>query len=971
MENVDQAENIFKKLLIDINNDISSIESEEDAKVKIINRVFNECLGWSFVTFSCESKHDCGYSDYVLKIEGTPSLIVEAKRIGILGVESAILDKHRVFKISGTSLKPSMDGIRQAFKYASEEGIPIAIVTDGIRWIIFKTWVQGVSYKEKEAFVFPSLKALENSFSIFYELLAYESFVKKTYNLLFDSIHNSRTSLSLPLKPPIEPDEITLLEKSPLAFDLEKIFNGFFTHLVGDNNSEIMAECFIESSESRIADYSLEKITSSILSNISTDNSRVGSDLTALIELNVQAELPSDSDMSVFIVGPTGSGKTTYIERFFSKILPTSTRKSCQILGINCLDATGDEETTIGWITEKLISSVEKGLFEHGYPAYKDLQGMYFSTYQRMSDGYLKKIYESNKSEFDRKFSDFLESEIRLNRESYLENLLNFAIRNRMKLPIIVLDNTDEFTLEFKTKIFQFCNAFKRKVKHCMLIFPVTDKSAWAFSKTDIFTIHQSKSFFLPTPSPREVFRKRIDYLNKKLVLANDIEKKAYLTSKGIKIELKNINKFAQVLEDVFVENNFTAKTLGELTNYNIRSIMTLSKRIITSPIMRIEDLVVSYLTSDPISYNKFIDALIRGDYLAYKVGTGDDFGIVSTFKVNSERVHSPLLMLRILSLLRVIKFSGRDVEERHATVQSLVQYFEALGVDMPDLQRCLTEMISIRLIEPYDPSVNGLSDQQKLAITYKGMAHYDLSTKNSVYFYQMAVTTAIVDPEIVLAIKTIYKSARPFGEITKYVRKQFSNYLIQEDKKYVLSDQDKEQFKCQRDLIKDIEYFGGDRSSAGPKKTNTLIEKKLVCKVLRYDPEKDYGFISADEINYDIYFKTKTLESNSVGGIYELDIIYCTVIEGPNGTNIKSIDGFFNNENNLYTDKCSIKNYNPVRGFGFVQIGSSSNEAFFHKSAFPHNFQEYIKEGLEFQAEIRRKDDGKFQVRRSVSLTD
>lgn len=971
MGNVDLAEKSFKLILADVKTDILSIESEEDAKVKIINRIFSECLGWSFTQFSCENKHDCGYSDYVLKVGGTPSLIVEAKRIGILEVESAVLDKCRNLKISGTSLKQSMDGIRQAFSYASEAGIPIAVVTDGIRWIVFKTWVQGSSYKEKEAFVFPTLEALENSFSVFYELLAYDSFVQKTYNLLFDSVHNSRKSLSLPLKSPIEAEEITLLEKSPLAFDLEKIFNGFFTHLVGDSNAEIMAECFIESNESRIADYSLEKITNSILSNISTDNSRVGSDLTALIELNVQAELPSESDMSVFIVGPTGSGKTTYIDRFFSKILPINTRKSCLTVGVNCLDATGDEETTIGWITENLISSLEKGLFEEGYPEYNDLQGMYFGTYQRMSSGYLKKIYENDRNEFDKRFSDFLESEVKSNREGYLESLLNFSIRNRKKLPIIVLDNTDEFTLEFKIKIFQFCNAYRRKVKYCMLVFPVTDKSAWIFSKTDIFTIHQSRSFFLPTPSPREVFRRRIDFLNKKLVIANEVEKRAYLTSKGIKIEFKNINKFAQVLEDVFVENNFTAKTLGELTNYNIRSIMALSKRIITSPIMRIEDLVISYLTTEPISYNKFIDALIRGDYQAYKAGTGDDFGIISTFKVNSDKVHSPLLMLRILSLLKITKFAGRDVEERHLTVQSIMQYFEALGVDVADLQRCLVEMISLRLIEPYDPSVNVLSDYQKLAITYKGNAHYDLSTKNSVYFYQMAVTTAIADPEVVHQIKTSYKSNRSFGEITAYVRKQFSDYLLLEDKKFVSSDQDKEHFECQRDLLRDIESFGKDRSISTPENAVNTYNKQIVCKVLRYDSEKAYGFISTKGLNHDIYFKMSSLESSQVDIVYDFDVIYCTLTQGERGVVVKSIDGFVDGENNLYSDKCIIKNYNSARGFGFVQIGSSSNEAFFHKNAFPHNFQEHLKEGLEFDAEIRRKDDGKFQVRRCVGLVD
>jgi predicted type IV restriction endonuclease len=183
VSNIDNAEQKLKTLVQDVKDDLTAIESEEDAKVKIVNRIFNECLGWSFTKFTCENKHDCGYSDYIMKVGGEPSLVVEAKRIGILGIETAVLNKYRTLKISGASLKPSMPGIQQAFSYASEAGIPISVVTDGITWIIFKTWVQGSGYKEKEAFVFPSLEAIENSFGTFYELLAYEHFINKTYNV--------------------------------------------------------------------------------------------------------------------------------------------------------------------------------------------------------------------------------------------------------------------------------------------------------------------------------------------------------------------------------------------------------------------------------------------------------------------------------------------------------------------------------------------------------------------------------------------------------------------------------------------------------------------------------------------------------------------------------------------------------------------------------------------------------------------
>lgn len=222
MANIDIAEGKLKCLLDEVRQNLPTIISEEDAKIKIINRIFNECLGWSFTTFFCENSHENGFSDYILKIGDEESLVVEAKRIGILGVESAIIDKCRTLKISGTVLKPSIEGIKQAHSYASDAGIPISVVTDGITWIVFKNWVKG-GYREKEAFVFPSLEAVENSFSTFYELLSYESFTNKTYSILFDQVHNNRQQLTLPLTAALESSDINILQKSPIAFDLEKI----------------------------------------------------------------------------------------------------------------------------------------------------------------------------------------------------------------------------------------------------------------------------------------------------------------------------------------------------------------------------------------------------------------------------------------------------------------------------------------------------------------------------------------------------------------------------------------------------------------------------------------------------------------------------------------------------------------------------------------------------------------------------
>jgi hypothetical protein len=51
-------------------------------------------------------------------------------------------------------------------------GLPVSVLTDGLSWIVFKTFVTGENFKQKEAVVFPSLDAVLTDFSVFFELLS-------------------------------------------------------------------------------------------------------------------------------------------------------------------------------------------------------------------------------------------------------------------------------------------------------------------------------------------------------------------------------------------------------------------------------------------------------------------------------------------------------------------------------------------------------------------------------------------------------------------------------------------------------------------------------------------------------------------------------------------------------------------------------------------------------------------------------
>ncbi|WP_230432321.1 AAA family ATPase [Plesiomonas shigelloides] len=974
MLSVDEAEDRFLEIYSDVADAPDFIISEEDSKVRVITRVFTECLGWSFNDISSETKHENGFSDYIFSVNCTPQFVVEAKRIGILEIESTERKNVKYLKLNGSSLKKCSAGIEQAFSYASPNGLSLAVLTDGLIWVVFKTHIPGENYKSKQGIVYPSLDAIKNDFGTFYELLSKGGVEKRLFNSIFDDIHHNRMLISHNLKAPIDDDEIKLTEKTDIAYDLARVFAGFFERLSGNDDDDMMVECFVESHESRIADYSLEKITTSVLCNLSREKNNVDGELSKIISNSIAMESVGESEQSIFIVGPTGSGKTTFLERFFSKTLSKAIRDKCIVLNVNCLDSSGDDQTIINWMIERLIVQLEGQLYTDGIPTWDDLRGLYHGQYLRRVRGVDKELYETDKSAFKIKFGEFLENEVERDREGYLNRILKDVLANRHMLPIIVIDNTDEFSLEFKTKIFQLSNSIKRNIMHCMLFFPVTDKSAWVFSKTDIFSIHQSRSFFLPTPSPKEVFRKRINYINGKLSSSSsDDEKKLYFSKKGIGISIADINSFARLIEDVFVNHDYTSKTLGELTNFNIRRTLLLSQRVITSPVIKIDDLIKSYISGSVVtaSFTKFIAALILGDYSVYKQGDAPE--ICPLFNVTGGYIQSPLLKVRILSLLKAIQQSNKLIEDKHLTVPSIIGYFDTMGVHEATVEHSLIELFEQGLIEPYDLSMRSLSAKQRFTISYKGSAHLQLASRNGVYFYQMALTTPIDCYNTADRIRATYRSNIRFIEKISLIKSIFSDYLVSEDAKYVLVPNESDKYINQVVMLKNISGFGNKKrtrselvSTLGSYYKKGTILRDVDAIVDAFDVNEMCGRVSVENHEESIYFDFEQLKALGVDLIHDGDILKCDIARGDAGVYIEKVRYIIDHKDDAIVDNCKVTKFFLHRGYGFCKFGTGQ-DAFFHKTVFNESIRRQLVEGFEFKAEIILNQKGDYQIRRVV----
>jgi hypothetical protein len=81
---LDDAFSRAKVLCEELEPRLSEIETEQDARLQIINRFLTEVLGWSFADLKTEPHGPSGYTDYLLSAFGQKRFVIEAKRIGPL-----------------------------------------------------------------------------------------------------------------------------------------------------------------------------------------------------------------------------------------------------------------------------------------------------------------------------------------------------------------------------------------------------------------------------------------------------------------------------------------------------------------------------------------------------------------------------------------------------------------------------------------------------------------------------------------------------------------------------------------------------------------------------------------------------------------------------------------------------------------------------------------------------------------------
>lgn len=434
----------------------------------------------------------------------------------------------------------------------------------------------------------------------------------------------------------------------------------------------------------------------------------------------------------------------------------------------------------VNWLDQRLLAALESTLFDDGSPSFDDLQGMFFDEYRRRSIGTLRHLYETDKSAFKIDFGRHIEERREQRPHEYIHRLVQHVVKSRRKIPCLIFDNADHFTIEFQEKVFQYARSvYESEV--CLVIMPITDRTSWQLSNEGALRSFESETLFLPTPSPKAILRKRVQFLQTRLAEEEHEPGKGYFFGRGIPMALGDLTAFAAALQAVFLETGNVAWWIGNFANGDIRRCLEIAKDLVTSPHLEVHELVKGYIaySSVQVPLYKIKRALIRGKYNIYPEGLHSF--IRNIYALDEETDTSPLIGVRILQLLRDAKKS--DGLNPFITTEQVTEYFRAMLVEPSVTEAWLGKMLATALCLSYDPTVTEVKRAGGIELSLSGFQHLKWATGDRDYIQSMREVTPLVDMAVFETLREL--SHQKHKEMWTDRLVTFVKYLVDEDAKF------------------------------------------------------------------------------------------------------------------------------------------------------------------------------------------
>ncbi|MGM1023033.1 MAG: hypothetical protein ACQEXV_21595 [Bacillota bacterium] len=776
--------------------------NETETRNKIIDPLFKDVLGWDEKQIFREGHlNKIGYFDYKFRC-GENCFIFEAKREFVaFSMPNSNLVKAETLKTRHSGLK---EAIYQGIDYAVPLQIEIVVVSNGTQ--IAVTYVPYLHTKSNDTYLFQGHNKISDDFMNFYNLFSPSQKLKETLVRLLDSKENELLRSRPPFFQKVSQKQDNpgdVLPNNQLATFLSSVHEKYFTEII--NDWELLKKCYCDYEGA----HQYEKNIEFVLRDRAPRLGKVLEDIVLLEESEQETAATSDirdirttkktadifdnrfsesrnTSKMFLLIGGAGVGKTTFIHRFFNFILSEKDRDSTVWIYLDCKQCAHDTNLDT-FIYKKIEDELYERYDEH-LKIFEDQSVLLnvFSNDLNKKKAVLSLLPEDQKNI---KRAEIIQDIMNNDKETYMKRIFEYIQKNGFST-CIVYDNVDQLDADLQTKLFLHGNAVKERLR-TTLILSLREEVYYQHENDKTFNFSDCDVFHIPAPKIFNVLAKRLkaikdDYSDEDVLFG-------IKNSQGMSITLKKLD-ILEVLNQTFLGTQENALLLELLSNRDIRESLRLFKRIISSPNIKYDDLLLAAgASSVKVTLDRRIkfDELLRGLALDNRVHyLSSKSKIINIFGINNDGFFSHFTKLRILQYAQAnLSLTVGTLPKGFFKLSDMYnEFFKYTVKDIESFKGICLFLQEEGAIINLKGTISSIESSDFISLGPSGYYYLNYLKNNPNYLALVSIDTAIAEEATVERIEELYnKSISAVGEYQKNKRfmsmaEVFVEYLLKSE---------------------------------------------------------------------------------------------------------------------------------------------------------------------------------------------
>jgi GTPase SAR1 family protein len=484
------------------------------------------------------------------------------------------------------------------------------------------------------------------------------------------------------------------------------------------------------------------------------------------------SQSPASNAKVQLIIGSVGAGKSTFIRRFYRRLMAEEVAKKTRWAFLNFNVMPPGLDTLRTWVTEQFIESFAAVNNTDIYEA-DQIEKIFAPEVHRFERGPAKALYSSDRTEYVRRRTALLD-ELTKDPVKLTQGIARHFSGDMSLGIVIVFDNVDKRSRDQQLAIFEAAQWFKELTKSLVLV-NLRDSTFEAHrEEPPLDAFINAINFYIRPPRFAQVIRKRLELVLENLQ-SEVTERQVYSLASGYKIQYPP-TKLGAFLMSIYLSlfddrSVKVAAALEALVAKDVRRALSMFGDIIVSPHIPTTQITSAVLGGEQrIQEYRIIRALMRGRYKYYN---GRSLYIYNVLYAHPESNRpSNLLIPDILDYLIRNRKSRIDfTQEGYATIGTIIKKMSQLGYDDEDVSRAIYTIVRWGLIEPESLTTDLLTEHDAVRMHASGFIHMRFFLERSEYLLGLTTNMQFASREIASEIGQLWASQDHLPDLQLHVK--------------------------------------------------------------------------------------------------------------------------------------------------------------------------------------------------------